>query len=128
MDLHGMEWMFSGILAVVFLITGSVKLFRYDVALQRFAWVKSVPRALAQVIGIAEILGAVGLILPVLTGFLPWLTPVAAAVLGLLMFMAAMFNFRRHESTDAYLSLLLLMFLALVAFFRWPLLQEFPGS
>lgn len=127
MDLHGVEWMFSGVLALVYLILGVVKILRYDVAMKRFLWVKAVPRLVARVIGSAEILGAVGLILPVATGIEPWLTPVAAAALGLLMFQAAIFNFLRRESTDAFLSLVLLAMLAFVAYIRWPLLGSFSG-
>jgi len=60
-----------------------------------------VPRALVQAIGIAEILGALGLILPAATGIYPWLTPVAAVALALLMFLAAVFHALRHEKAEA---------------------------
>jgi len=127
MDLHGLEWMLSGVLALVFLIVGGVKVFRYELAKERFSWVEHVPRALAQLIGVFEILGALGLILPVATGLYPWLTPLAAIALGWLMFMGATFNFQRRESTDGFLNLVLLAMLAFVAYIRWPLLQGHFG-
>lgn len=121
LDFHGLEWMFSAVLAVVFLITGVWKAFRYEQARDRFAWVKDVPRGLVRVIGIAEILGALGLILPVVTGIYPWLTPYAAVALALLMFMAATFHAQRREWADALLNVVLLLFLAFVAYNRWGL-------
>ena len=38
-----------------------------------------------RIIGVLEVLGAVGVVLPAATGVLPWLVPVAAACLALLM-------------------------------------------
>ena len=120
--MHGLEWVFSIILAAVFLITGINRAFRYQKARDLFPWVKEVPRALVQAIGIVEILGALGLILPVLTGFYSWLTPVAAVALALLMFMGAVFNATRREKAEADLNMLLLIMLAFVAYIRWPLM------
>ena len=120
--MHGLEWVFSIVLAAVFLLTGVTKAFRYEKARDLFPWVKDVPRALVQVIGIAEILGAVGLILPALTGIYSWLTPVAAVALALLMLMAAMFHTLRREKAEAALNVVLLFMLAFVAYLRWPLM------
>jgi putative oxidoreductase len=121
LDFHGLEWMFTIVLAIVFLVTGVNKVFRYEQSRKIFPWVADVPRVLAQVIGIAEILGALGLILPVATGILPWLTPVAAVSLALLMFMASLFHAQRREWPEAALNLVLLLFLAIVAYSRWGL-------
>jgi uncharacterized membrane protein len=122
--MDGLDWVFSAVLAVVFLIVGVVHAFRYDVARKRFPWVEDVPRVLVTVIGIVEILGAVGLILPAATGIYPWLTAVAAIALGILMIMASQFHLRRRENTEATLSLVLLGFLIFVAYVRWPLLPS----
>jgi uncharacterized membrane protein len=120
--MHGLEWVLSIVLAAVFLITGVNRVFRYEKSRELFPWVKDVPRALVQFIGIAEILGALGLILPALTGLYSWLTPVAALALALLMLMAAVFNVVRHERAEAALNVLLLLMLAFVAYARWPLM------
>lgn len=77
-----------------------------------FLWVKDLPRALVQVIGIAEILGTLGLILPAGTGIYAWLTAVAAVALGLLMLLAARFHTRRHETSETALSVLVLLLAA----------------
>ena len=120
--MHGLEWVLSIVLAVVFLVTGVNRAFRYEKARDLFPWVKDVPRALVQFIGIAEILGALGLILPALTGIYSWLTPVAAVALALLMLMAAVFHALRREKAEAALNVVLLIMLAFVASVRWPLM------
>ena len=120
--MNGLEWVFSIILAVVFLITGVNKAFRYEKARELFPWVKDVPRPLVQVIGIVEILGALGLILPVATGIYSWLTPVAAVALALLMLLAAVFHALRREKAESALNVVLLLMLVFVAYVRWPLM------
>ena len=120
--MHGLEWVFSVVLSIVFLVTGINKIFRYEKSLELFAWVKHVPRTLAQVIGLSEMLGALGLVLPAATGILPWLTPVAAIALALVMLLAVGFHMLRGEKNEAPLAFLLMLLLALVAFMRWPLI------
>ncbi len=122
--MNGLEWVFSAVLALVFLIVGVIHAFRYELARKKLPWVEDVPRALVGVIGIVEIVGAVGLILPVATGIYPWLTTVAAIALGILMLVASQFHLRRRENTEATLSLMLLAFLIFVAYVRWPLLPS----
>ena len=80
------------------------------------------PQALAQTIGVAEILGGLGPNLPVITGIYPWLTPVAAVALALLMLIAAVFHLLRRETTEAGVNVLLLIMLVIVAYVRWPLM------
>jgi uncharacterized membrane protein len=120
--MHGLEWVFSFVLAAVFFITGVFKVFLYDKSRDLLPWVKDVPRALTQAIGVAEILGALGLILPVITGVYAWLTPIAAVALALLMLSAAVFHLLRRETTEAGVNVLLLIMLVIVAYVRWPLM------
>ncbi|MBN2146896.1 MAG: DoxX family protein [Anaerolineales bacterium] len=120
--MHGLEWVFSTVLVAAFFIMGLIRVFRYEKARDLFPWVRAVPRGLAQVIGAAEILGALGLILPAATNIYPWLTPLAAVALAVLMVLAAGFNILRQEKEEAGLSLLLLIMLALVAYLRWQLM------
>ena len=51
----------------------------------RMNWVTAVGRDGMRIIGLLEVLGAVGVVLPAATGVLPWLVPVASACLALLM-------------------------------------------
>lgn len=94
-------WIINGFLALAFLAVGSAKLFRPKPALQAIgmAWTEDFPDARIKLIGAAEILGAIGLILPLLTGIAPILTPIAATALALLMLGAVVVHTRRKENT-----------------------------
>lgn len=81
-----------------------------------------VPRALTQAVGLFEILGALGLILPVATGIYPWLTPVATVALALLQFLAALYQIAGGEKSEVFSNVLLLILLAIIAYIRWPLM------
>lgn len=120
--MRGLEWVFSGVLAIVFLVVGITKALRYGLARKAFAWVSDLPEPLVRFIGLVEILGALGLVLPVATGMYAWLTPVAAIALGLLVLMAASFHAVRRESDQVFLNVLLLILLGVVAYSRWSLL------
>jgi hypothetical protein len=70
-------------------------------------------------IGVAEVLGGLGLILPAATRILPWLTPVAAAGLALDMLLATLVHLVRGEVGLVVVPLLLGLLAALVAYGRW---------
>ncbi len=74
--------------------------------------------ALRTFIGICELLAAVGLIVPSLTGILPWLTPLAAAGLIIVMIGSAMFHLSRHEYANVAISLVLVVLCVTVAYGR----------
>jgi uncharacterized membrane protein len=76
---------------------GSTHAFRYERAVERLPWMAAVGRPRMAVIGTLEILGAIGLIAPAVTGVLVWLTPLAAAMIALLMVFATVFHWRRRE-------------------------------
>ncbi len=114
-------WVVAVLLAVAFLGFGAVHAFRYDQARQRTTWVKDVPRGLVTFIGIAELLGALGLILPAAAGILPWLTPLAAAGLAAIMVLAAIFHASRHEYSSIGVNVVLLLPAIFVAYGRFVL-------
>ncbi|WP_329520783.1 DoxX family protein [Spirillospora sp. NBC_01491] len=70
-------------------------------------------------IGLAELVGALGLILPAATGLVPILTPLAATGLALLMALAALTHLRRKESTAIALNAVLLIAAAVIAWGRF---------
>jgi len=63
-------------------------------------------------------LGAIGLVLPALTGILPWLTPLAALGLVLLMIGAAFTHLRRKEYGNIAINAVLLVLAAFVVYGR----------
>jgi putative oxidoreductase len=70
-------------------------------------------------IGVAEILAAVGLILPGLTRILPFLTALAAAGLMIVMASASLFHLYRGETASAISAAVILLLVSVVAYTRW---------
>src|ERR1041385_7614722 len=93
-------WIVQILLALAFLAAGVLKLTRPKEKLaERMGWVNDFSPSIVKAIGLIEILGAVGLVLPALTNILPILTPLAAGGLVLDMIGAAATHFRRKEYT-----------------------------
>lgn len=77
-------WIIAGLLAAFFVYAGGIKIFQSRERLQpMMGWVDRVPMPLVRTIGVLEVLGAVGLILPPLTGIAPALA--LAAAIGFLV-------------------------------------------
>jgi len=70
-------------------------------------------------IGVAEILAAIGLILPGLTRILPWLTALAAAGLMIVMASASLFHLYRGETASAISAVVIFLLVSVVAYTRW---------
>jgi len=68
-----------------------------------------------KVVGVLEILGAVGLIVPPLTGILPILAPIAASALALLQVLAIVFDFWAGEGRKIGANVVLLLLAVFVA-------------
>ena len=79
-------WVVQGLLAVVMALAGAVKVVtpREKLA-EKLHWAKTWSDANVKLLGLAEVLGGVGLVAPAATGILPVLTPVAAVCLAVLM-------------------------------------------
>jgi putative oxidoreductase len=94
-------WLIAGLLALLFFTAGSVRALRYEFAKKQMAWVGAVPRPLLIFISCAEVLGALGLVLPGLTHTATWLTPLAGAGLVVVQVLAFGFHVSRRESPNA---------------------------
>ena len=77
-------------------------------------WVRVVPTPFVRFIGVSEILGAIGLILPAITGIGTWLTMAAAAGLVVVMASASIFHASRREYSSIGMNVVLLLLAALV--------------
>ncbi len=112
-------WIAQALLALAFLAAGAMKLTQPLATLATsMAWTADVPGALVRLIGLAEVLGALGLVLPAATRILPRLTVVAAAALALDMVLAAIFHLARGEAMLVPVNLILAALLAFVAWGR----------
>ena len=118
-------WVVQGLLAVAFLGAGATKLSQPKEKLAKnMTWVEDFSQGKVRLISTLEIVGALGLVLPALTGVLPWLTPLAALGLALLMAGAVYTHLRRKEGPAVVPPAVLLLLAALVAvggFFVVPL-------
>lgn len=102
-------WTLQGLMALLFLLSGSMKALRpLEEVSKRMAWANDVPAWFVRFIGIAEILGALGLILPAFTGILPWLTVAAAVSLVIVMLSAGVLHASRREFSSLGITVLLL--------------------
>jgi putative oxidoreductase len=115
--LHYGLWTAQVLLAVTFAFSGLVKLTISAAALaQKMPGETLLPLALIRFIGVAEVAGAIGLILPSATRILPVLTPVAARALALVMALAAVFHISRGEFSSLAVVLVLG---AIAVFISW---------
>lgn len=91
--LHWVLWGVQVLLAAAFLMAGLFKATSplADLA-TKMTWVPQVPEALVRFIGVSEIAGALGLVLPSLTRVLPKLTVWAALALWVVMVLAALLH------------------------------------
>ncbi len=112
-------WSVQGFLALFFLAAGAPKLIGRG--LERWTGFSDLPRPLVVFIGFTEVLGAAGLVLPMATGIVPWLTPLAAVGLALIVLMAAGFHLRADERLNAIESGLWASIAAVIAIGRWDL-------
>jgi len=102
-------WMLQGTLAAMFLLAGIMKSTQpREKLVKQLPWVADVSNPVVRFIGIAELAGGIGLILPALTGIATVLTPIAAASLALIMALAMVLHTRRRELQAVALNALLL--------------------
>ena len=92
-------WIAQALLAFGFIGVGLMHVFRFEqyTANPRMAWGIDVGRTNLAIIGVLELAGGVGVILPAVSGVQPWLTGVAASGLVLVMAAAIFFHLRRRE-------------------------------
>ncbi len=93
-------WILLALLALFFVAAGATKLARSRAALASngMGWVDDFSAPVVKLIALAEVVGGFGLVLPMLTGIAPVLTPIAAIALAVIMVGAAIVHARRKES------------------------------
>lgn len=110
-------WTVQLLLAGLFIIAGSAKSFRPMAELVlSMPWTADVPAALVRFIGMVELLGAAGLLLPALTRIQPMLSAWAAFGLAMVMVLATAFHLMRGETQTAMIPLCLAV---LAVFVSW---------
>ena len=115
-------WIVSGLLAAMFLLSGVMKVpaTKESVAGNpRMGWAAPFPIELIKVIGVAEIAGATGLILPRAFDTATWLVPAAAIGLVVVMAGAIITHARRTEWSSVAVNAVLLALALFVAIERF---------
>ena len=109
-------WVLQVLLALAFFAHGLLFLIPPpDIATQMNA---SMPRWFSLFLGVAEILAAIGLILPGLTRILPWLVTWAVVGIMIVMVAATLFHLARSEWSSALITFLLLAMATYLAYMR----------
>jgi uncharacterized membrane protein YphA (DoxX/SURF4 family) len=111
-------WIVQVLLALLFLFAGVMKLV---LPLEALKGPVALPGLFLRFIGVAEVLGALGLILPGLLRVQPRLTPLAAAGLVIIMIGATVITLVTGSFGQAVITLVTGLLAAFVAYGRWRL-------
>jgi uncharacterized membrane protein YphA (DoxX/SURF4 family) len=115
-------WIVAGVLAAFFLAAGLTKLSQSKAKLgenPQMGWTKDFSAGTIKLIGAAEVLGALGLILPGAFDIAPVLVPLAASGLAIIMIGAIITHARRKEPKPIIINTVVLILALLVAIFRF---------
>ncbi|MEV0238160.1 DoxX family protein [Nonomuraea spiralis] len=113
-------WILQAVLAAAFGLVGVMKSIRPKEKLRpAMPWVEDFTATQVRLIGVVELLGAVGLILPAVTDIAPTLTPLAATGLAITMLGAAATHARRKESSGIAVNVALLALSVVIAWGRF---------
>ncbi len=96
-------WVVQVLLALAFIAAGGMKVFAYEryEAMTEKNGPSGITRGLVTFIGICELAGAFGVVLPMATGIAPWLSAWAAIGLATVMLLAMGYHVRRREPPTA---------------------------
>lgn len=114
-------WVVQIILALIFFMAGTMKLIKSKNELRENLgdWLDQYSGSTIKLIGLLEVLGAIGMILPITINFFPILTPIASIGLALTMIGAMKIHIDRKESDKVKMNVLLLLLAVFVAIGRF---------
>ena len=122
-------WVLQVLLGLVFIMAGVTKGFQpIESMVESMPWVTTVPAALVRFIGISELLGGLGLLLPSILRIKPHLTVWAVIGLTVVMVLAAVFHASRGEFGVIGVNALFIASTAFVAWGRSKKVPIFPKS
>jgi putative oxidoreductase len=112
-------WILQALLAVLFILPGCMKLLQpIDELSKMLPWTGQVAPWMVRSLGLIDLLGGVGLILPAVLRYKPYLTVWAAYGSILLMVCAVIFHLSRGESDAIGFNIILLPLLVFIAWGR----------
>ena len=112
-------WITQSIIAAMFVVGGMIKMFvPKEKLLVRQPFVQDYSTTQLRMIGLAEMLGAIGLIVPFATGILPILTPLAALGLCIIMVFAVPIHLKLKEGAKVAVIVVMILATAFIAYER----------
>lgn len=123
-------WALQGILAIMMLMPGFMKLTNNNAQLikkgnGRMDWAEDISPTNMKIIGVLEVLAAIGLILPMSIGIYPFLTPWAAIGVILTMIGALSLHLKRGDGAKALnVNIFILLIAVFVAYGRFFLIPS----
>ncbi len=104
-------------LVILFAMAGTMKLMKpYSEFKKKMAWAEDLSPKQLKAVGKLEVLGALGLVLPVLLDVLTWLTPLAALGLAITAFSGSALHAKRKETGSIGFSFLVGLLALYVAY------------
>lgn len=118
-------WIVQGLLALVFLMAGAMKMMQPKEKLaETMGWVEDFEPGMLKLIGGAEVVGALGLILPAVTGLSDNIVSAAAFGLAVTMILAAYTHIRRGNETMMVMVNVALLAMAIIVI--WARNGDYP--
>jgi uncharacterized membrane protein YphA (DoxX/SURF4 family) len=118
--MNAVLWVMQGLLAAMFVMSGFGKISNTKEQHIADRHIKPGSSVIPiRILGVLEWLGCIGIIVPLLTGIMPLLTPVSAVCFGLIMIAALINHVLRKEYKMLPLLTTILLLAAIVAYFRF---------
>lgn len=119
-------WVLQVLLALAFFAHGWMFLFPPASVVEQMN--ASLPRWFQLFLGVAEVMAAIGLILPGVTRIQPWLVPLAAAGIMFVLGSATIYHFVRAEISSGIITLVMLVLATALAYLRWRVVPIQPRA
>ncbi len=113
-------WIIQSLIALTFLYSGINKSIFSEEKLVASGQtgVEGLPMPLIRFIGVVEILGAIGIILPLLLNILPVLTAISAIGFAVIMILAARIHYKRGEYKTVFINFIIFLMCLFIAYGR----------
>lgn len=116
-------WVFQVILTIKLLSTAIIHALQQnkDTMRQAIARLGTASKPLLWISAVLMLVGCLGLILPGVLHFLPWLTPLCAALLAVMLLISIPLHVKSREKPMIFVSIILFAMAAFLAYGRWVL-------
>lgn len=112
-------WLMQAILATVMTVSGTVILIFRKKLKPKLTWLTEYSPAMVAFICLSKIAGGIGLVVPMLSGILPILTPIAAIGIATIMVLAFSYHIRVKEYKDVPATIIFFIMAVFIAYFRF---------